>query len=251
MSNVLTPLMNPTKQNFHYILSLFLLTFVVGIPYASVAQPAGSDTTYAITKAHIWLEGATNINHFSCETSEADGMGGHNNALEMVDSVMNVDYSPESNSMNSLQGWLKVTVGSLDCGNKHMNKDVYHSLKSERFPNIFFSLESAHLIKPGLTEENPFKVETKGQLTIAGQTRDIKVVAQGYRLATGCFRVKGSEPILMSDFNIDPPSPFFGIVKTKDQITVHFDLIATPVSINHFASANSTPPCNAGVELTD
>jgi len=204
-----------------------------------------------ITKARIWLEGATNINHFSCETSDADGMGGRYDALELVDSVMNVNYSPVSNEMNSLQGWLKVSVKSLDCGNKHMNKDMYHSLKSNRFPNIFFSLETAHLIKPGITKDDPFEVETKGQLTIAGKTRDIKVVAKGHRLSTGCFRVQGSEPILMSDFNIDPPSPFFGIVKTKDKITVHFDLIATPVSVNHFASLGTKPPCNAGVELTD
>lgn len=243
--------MNPTNRTSHYIYFLLLLTFVAAFPYVSIAQPVGGDTTYTVTKARIWLEGATNINHFSCETSDADGLGGRNDALELIDSVMNVNYSPVSNEMNSLQGWLKVSVKSLDCGNKHMNKDVYHSLKSDRFPNIFFSLETAHLIKPGITKDDPFEVETKGQLTIAGKTRDIKVVAKGYRLSTGCFRVQGSEPILMSDFDIDPPSPFFGIVKTKDKITVHFDLIATPVSVNHFASASTKPPCNAGVELTD
>lgn len=241
------------SQTVHYLkknLFPFFLLITVILPQYASAQLVGSDTTYTITNAHVWLEGATNINHFGCQTFNADGMGGYNDALETVDSILNVSYAPVSNSANSIQGWLKVSVKSLDCGNKHMNKDVYHSLKLDSFPNIFFTLNTAHLIKPGLTEEDPFKVETTGELTIAGQTREVDVLVKGYRLKTGCFRVQGSKPILMSDYDIDPPSPFFGIVKAKNQITVHFDLIATPVSVARFASNDPKPECHAGVDLT-
>ena len=242
--------MNSGIRYLKTTLCLLFLSPTIVLPLHAQAQLAGNDTTYTITKARIWLEGTTNINRFSCQTYDADGMGGHNEALEMADSILNVSYSPKTKNVNnSLQGWLKVGVSSLDCGNKHMNKDVYHSLKSDSFPNIFFTLETATLIKPGLTQKDPFKVETTGELTIAGQTREIKVVARGYRLKKGCFRVQGSKPILMSDYNINPPSPFFGIVKTKDQITVHFDLIATPVSVTHFASADAKPECTSGVDL--
>lgn len=240
--------MNPGIRYLKNLILLFFLSIAVVPPQYAWAQ-LGNDTTYTITRAHIWLEGATNINRFSCQTNDADGMGGYNDALTTADSILNVNYSPKSNNSNSLQGWLKVGVKSLDCGNKHMNKDVYHSLKADSFPSIFFTLETASLVKPGLTKKDPFKVETKGSLTIGGKTRDIKVVAKGYRLKTGCFRVQGSEPILMSDYGIDPPSPFFGIVKAKNKITVHFDLIATPVPVAHFASASTKPECNAGIDL--
>ncbi len=241
--------MNSGSRYLKTTLCLLFLSLTVVLPLHAQAQLAGNDTTYTITKARIWLEGATNINRFSCQTYNADGMGGHNEALEAADSILNVSYSPKIKNDNSLQGWLKVGVTSLDCGNKHMNKDMYHSLKSDSFPNIFFTLETANLIKPGLTQKDPFKVETTGELTIAGQTREIKVIAKGYLLKKGCFRVQGSKPILMSDYNINPPSPFFGIVKTKDQITVHFDLIATPVPVTHFASVDAKPECTSGVDL--
>lgn len=241
--------MNSAIRYLKTILCLLFLSLIFVLPFQAQAQLVGGDTTYTITKARIWLEGATNINRFSCQTYDADGMGGYNEALEVADSILNVNYSPKTKNVNSLQGWLKVGVTTLDCGNKHMDKDVYHSLKSDSFPTIFFTLETANLIKPGLTKDHPFKVETTGKLTIAGKTREIKVIARGYSLKKGCFRVQGSKPILMSDYGIDPPSPFFGIVKAKDQITVHFDLIATPVPVTHFASADSKPECTSGIDL--
>ena len=249
MTNVVLPLMNSAIRYLQTIPYFLFLSICFALPLQAQAQLAGNDTTYTVTKAHIWLEGTTNINRFSCQTYDADGMGGHNEALVTADSILNVSYSPKAQSGNSLQGWLKVGVTSLNCGNKHMNKDVYHSLKSGKFPTIFFTLETANLLKAGLTKEHPFKVETTGELTIAGKTRKVKVIAKGYRLKKGCFRVQGSKPILMSDYGIDPPSPFFGIVKANNQITVHFDLIATPVPVTHFASANIKPECNSGVDF--
>jgi hypothetical protein len=42
--------------------------------------------------------------------------------------------------------------------------------------------------------------------------------------ADGSIAVRGSVPLFMSDFGIEPPTAMLGMLKTADQVTVKFEL---------------------------
>jgi hypothetical protein len=64
-----------------------------------------------------------------------------------------------------------------------------------------------------------------GELTLAGEQREIEMVVVAERLADGRFTLVGSRELKMTDFNITPPSALFGLIKAKDTVEVVFDLM--------------------------
>jgi polyisoprenoid-binding protein YceI len=61
-----------------------------------------------------------------------------------------------------------------------------------------------------------------GDLTITGVTRPVSVHGQ---MRDGS--VRGSAPVLQSRWGIRPFSAFFGALKLKDEVDVHFDVVLT------------------------
>jgi polyisoprenoid-binding protein YceI len=65
------------------------------------------------------------------------------------------------------------------------------------------------------------KWAVEGQLTVRGQTRPVKVQAEG---SQGHYR--GSAEIRQKDFGITPVSAAGGAVKTKDELKIEFEIFA-------------------------
>jgi len=121
---------------------------------------------------------------------------------------------------------LKTASKSLKSGKKLMDKKCYKALKSEIHPTISYQLNSVKNIE--LIAKNSYKATLIGSLTIAGIskiiTTDVKIgLKYGNRTISG-FNIKGNKTLKMSDFNITPPSAFFGIIKTGNDISIVYNL---------------------------
>lgn len=68
-----------------------------------------------------------------------------------------------------------------------------------------------------------------GELTLHGQTRSIAFTAY-VAVEGGDVHVVGDVKIKQTDFGIDPVSAGLGTVKVKDEVTIAFDVWATPTS---------------------
>jgi polyisoprenoid-binding protein YceI len=99
---------------------------------------------------------------------------------------------------------------------------MYKALKAEKFPNIEFRLSDTHLL-PALIKEGVNQLTSNGVLTIAGKENVIKMDAQFELLPDG-IHIFGTKPLLMSDYGVKPPT-ILGVIKVKDDVTIHFDLI--------------------------
>jgi hypothetical protein len=71
---------------------------------------------------------------------------------------------------------------------------------------------------PDLTAE----FDTVGRLSIAGVTRTLKMPVTVKALEDQQFEISGSTKIRMTDFGVTPPTAIFGLLRTGDQITIHF-----------------------------
>ncbi len=122
------------------------------------------------------------------------------------------------------RGNLTVAVSDLDCDNGTMNKKMLEALKASAHKAITFDVVSARLA--GTPSGNAFQLVTQGHLTLAGVKKPVEITLNGQQLENGALRLKGSYALLMSDFNIKPPTAMMGALKTGNEVTIHFDLVA-------------------------
>ncbi|QHS59368.1 YceI family protein [Chitinophaga agri] len=95
---------------------------------------------------------------------------------------------------------------------------AYKALKTKQYPTITFNLIKATVSKQGTL------ITCTGSLTVAGETRDIDLVAATKVNKDRSINIRGSKQIDMRDFEIDPPSFLFGKFTTGEIVTINFDL---------------------------
>ncbi|HKJ44844.1 MAG TPA: YceI family protein [Balneolales bacterium] len=209
------------------IITLFIV-LIAGMPtYTCIAQPIQNDRYSVQDGSKIWIEGTTTVTDFSCKSNQINGYG-----YLPEDSVETMSTSLPS-TYNKTHVHVSMQVNTIDCGKKRMNKDMYNAMKAKNHPVIKYDLLNVNGFAPSDTSKNWFKVFTTGKLTLAGKTKVINMIVDGQLLPDGRFHVEGSKQIKMTTFGIDPPTPFWGLIKTKDQITVHFDLYVSNNSISN------------------
>ncbi|MCB0717119.1 MAG: YceI family protein [Bacteroidetes bacterium] len=111
---------------------------------------------------------------------------------------------------------IRVAVDEIECGKGVMNKKLRDALKSDKNPDVLFTLDTASL-------EGTGKLATTGNLTIAGKTKPVEFVVTEKATDSG-LTYEGSVDLLMTDFDVKPPTAMMGTMKTKDEVTVSFSV---------------------------
>lgn len=115
----------------------------------------------------------------------------------------------------------KVGVESLDGGRgASMNKKIRKALIATDHPHIIFNATYVEVVPSDSEDHN--QIKTKGPLQIAGKSLDVDVDAK-ISFKENELVISGSKALKMSDFDIEPPTAMFGQIKTRDDITVHFE----------------------------
>ena len=115
---------------------------------------------------------------------------------------------------------LFVPVDALSSGEKGLDANMRKALKGDRFKQIRFQMDSYDVLGPPGTK--PLTVVLHGRLSLAGVERKIDVTAAGVRVPDG-LAISGSKDLLMTDYQIKPPTMMLGAIKTKNLITVKFN----------------------------
>ena len=114
---------------------------------------------------------------------------------------------------------LVIPVASIksDKGKK-MDKLTYEALDAENFSEMTFSLKSATV-----HNENGAQVaDISGLLTVKGVTKAVSFNATNPN-NDGITWV-GSMDMKMTDFEVSPPTALLGTLKTRDEITVEYNI---------------------------
>lgn len=167
-------------------------------------------------ESRLWIQGTSTVSAWSCDAGSLAGDG----ALSETRTSPGMDTSPSAR--------LVVPVEEFECGRRRMNDDFRDALKGETHPVIVYELQDARVMDEPPSEDGWYRLSVRGSLTIAGKSESIEAVAWGRRLEDGRYRVRGSKPLTMTAFGIQPPVALLGLVKAHDHIEVHFDLVATP-----------------------
>lgn len=133
---------------------------------------------------------------------------------------------------------ISVPVASLHSQSTGMMRDVHRALRADTFPNIhyeFLEIEEIR-IKPIDRPEAEVEMLSKGVLSIGGRNRIVSLNVVAKRTESGTIHLRGITEIRMSDFNVDPPTRLFGLIRASDDVEIEFELY---VKASHLASSRA------------
>jgi polyisoprenoid-binding protein YceI len=163
-------------------------------------------------QSRIWVEGTSTIRAFTCTAGVINAIVDTKtaNAIPLLligdKAVVAVD--------------VKVPVDKLDCGNGTMNEHMLKALKSNENPTILFRLTSYEIAKASGAATGTLK----GTLSLGGAQKAVSITAEG-KPEGEMLRVSGSTEVLMTQYDLTPPTLMFGRIKVNEKMLVKFDLL--------------------------
>jgi len=119
--------------------------------------------------------------------------------------------------LNGVSGLeLQIPVKALKAPRKGMANDTYEALKEKEHPEITFVTKSV-LLDNGLAAFD-------GVLTIAGVSRNITITTT-YSYIDKTITFVGDYVVLMSDYNIEPPTAMLGTLQADQTVNIKFKLV--------------------------
>lgn len=192
----------------------FLFIVVLVLANRVAAQNGTAEANYhqvKITASSIIIKGETNVNTFQCSMDQP--------ALNDSIIVKNI-WLNQKLEFEGLR--LKYKVDQFDCGLRAMNSDFQELLKAEKEPYLYLQLNSITL-HPTNDAFEELDVDAEVEVLLAGVRKKIKV--RGGKVinhSSAQMTLKGDKELLMTDFNIEPPTKMFGMIKVTDDIEIEF-----------------------------
>jgi polyisoprenoid-binding protein YceI len=190
------------------------LVFVMSLPiFLTITIQAQQDSVQSYkldSQSRLWLNGHSTVGKFTCGTGLVTG------------------FTLPSSQPNG-KAFVSILVKHLDCGNSAMNGDMYSAMKADSFSTITYNLIAVKPTKDSSSISGWHLVDTEGDLTIAGVTKPVEMQVRIRKLSQDKFQIEGAKELSMYDFDITPPSAFWGLIKSNDRLKVNFDLLASPV----------------------
>ena len=188
----------------------FLLFLFVLLSGFTIQSSKSYSTKWVINKtSSLKVGGSTNINKFSCKIAN----------YSVPDTL--TFYKNNTTGYLKISGCLQLDVNDFDCHNKVMTSDLRKTLKAKEFPKLIIRFMSLNRY-PDF--DNPSDVKGTVTIELAGVQKlfevDYKVIPDGAKSLT----LIGSRELKFSDFKIVPPRKIGGMIQTKNNLNVEFNL---------------------------
>ena len=169
-------------------------------------------------ESRLWLEGTSNVHDWSCDAG----------TIEAELQVRTPDAMPAGSTLPDAidHVTVDVPVAEIDCGNGTMEGKLRDALEAEEHPEITFRMDDYAII-PDSADPTKMLVGAQGTLTVAGVEQPIQLSVLGQDTGAGGLRITGSAQIMMTRFDIEPPTAMFGLLKTDERVLVRFDLVTS------------------------
>jgi len=177
---------------------IILFITAVGISQeTALTQVSGNLTVYGTSNLHDWDVKAEKISGSTVFTIEEG-------SLKTIDKL---NFS--------------VVAESLKSGKSGMDKNTYAALNTKTHKNITYRLTKVSKITE--TAANTYKVETTGELFIAGITKNV-VISFTAKISGNKLSLSGIVPIDMIHYGIEPPKALMGSIKTGKDVRIEFNV---------------------------
>jgi hypothetical protein len=177
----------------------------------SAFTPAGKNVItrwVIINGCSLKVDGSTNVNNFSCAIS---------NYSKPDTILVNRNVVPVL-----LSGNIQLDVQNFDCHNGIMTADLRKTLKAKEHPKLVIRF----LNISRYPDTDVRQSITKGAVFIelAGVSKRFDVDYKVVSADNNYINLVGSRVVNFSDFNLTPPRKLGGMIRTKNELSVEFNL---------------------------
>lgn len=193
------------------ILNFSLLFFGLLLTTSSIF----AQTTYnlVLEESEILIDGTSNRTpEFTCESTEISGYV-----------IMNDEATVEDPGIEEVQITVK-TATIISNKSLIMDRLTRNAFESGKFPDIVFEMISAEVTSSD-AGAGTFELQTTGNLSMHGVTKEIDMVVNGTLLDGGKVRFEGRHEMKMTTYEMDPPTAMFGALRTRDDVVVRFNVV--------------------------
>lgn len=187
-----------------------LTGILLGAMLAAGAAEGRSASIPFSAESRVWFTGSSNIRRFTCRAERLEG------GVELLAGTPLAEISRGAQPLDA--GEIIIPVSGLDCGIGAMNRHLREALHGDAHPTVDFRLDGYDVL-PGDT------LRVEGRLTIAGTERPVTLLGAAERDDSGVMHVRGSHELRVTDFGVKPPRRFLGLLKVRDRVTVHYDMV--------------------------
>lgn len=188
--------------------------FLMLVCAMGVHGTARSQTTYQLVSAKdivsMRLSGTSTLHDWEMDAKDVAGSARF---------VFSSGSKTELTSLPSLSFTLRVK--DLKSDSKGLDKNAYKALKADEHRDINYELTSSTLA----AEPGGFLIKAKGKLTIAGVTKEMEMDVHAVVNYNGTITCKGTVPMNMSEYKVEPPSFMFGAMTTGDAVKLAFNVV--------------------------
>ena len=207
------------------ISSLAWLAGIVAVAFVMVGtwrDATGANRAIPLTLApgaSLELDGNSTLHRYSAKASEMKlNVGVDDARVTSAAKLPELEALIRTHFIKTFE--LMVPVDKLASGERGLDVNMRKALKGDQYKEIRFRMESYDVTAPAISGAG-FTVMLHGRLSLAGVERKIDVGAAGVRVGSG-IRLTGSKDLLMTDYQIKPPTMMLGAIKTANLITVKF-----------------------------
>ncbi len=198
--------------------TLFLsLVLVVLFSLSNLFAQADNKVDYnVVNTSKLTIKGTSTLHDWKVNANIINGNLAVDNGSSETTAIANLGDLSEMKVI--------IPVKGLKSGESGMDDKMDDALKAEDNPTITYVLNKVDSVVYNDKSKDEFMVNTYGTLTIAGKSKNIEMKVNG-KINGNNIVFTGEKKLLMTDFGVDPPTAFFGVMKSGNEITIVYNIV--------------------------
>lgn len=187
-------------------ITLFLLIVSISTIFAQ-------QVTYTLQDSYeMRIDGDSNVKSWDAEIKEMDGelvlTGSENLTFETLAPEHFVSLS------------LNIPVENIESSSGGLTKNLHKYIKKDDHPYVTFELSNITSIEKN---DGTAQITATGVVNAAGKDHNAEMTVEASMNEQGAITFNGDTELLMTSFDIDPPTAVFGTIRAKDEIVISFN----------------------------
>lgn len=190
-----------------------LISFLISLTHFSYAQDADTGMQLTLEDGHeMVIDGTSNIRDWDAEVKTVNA----NFVMNQFD--MSNLSSLTADHFETLE--LSIPVDDIESGSGKLTSNMHKYLKEKDHPMITFNLTDIDSVT---INGNVATITANGIVNAAGVDHETTMTVDA-TFEDGKVTFSGTQPLLMTDFNIDPPTALFGTIRARDEIDIIYSM---------------------------
>lgn len=190
-----------------------IITFLTFLATVQLAEAQNSDVQLTLEPGYeMKIDGSANVRSWDADITTIDATF----VLSEFDFSGLGSLTPDH--FKTME--LSIPVRDIESDSGRLTRNLQGYLKRDEHPNITFNMNEVDSVT---VEGNEATITASGIVNAAGVDHETTMIVTA-TLNDGTITFSGAQDLLMTDFNIDPPTAVMGTIRARDEITIIYTL---------------------------